>query len=265
MTRAPRFIPAGSLVDITTQTWCGSLLLRPDPEVDRRILDVLAGAMALYPVPLHALIVMPNQWHALITAPDGDRLSTFVGYVNANVAKAVRAVHGGVGSVFRPKRPMVPVLGGRAADDRLHALLARGVADGLIASPLDWPGVTSARALAAGDATLAPGVPLTPLPGWEPLPLLERRARIRAHIAAIEAMARGRSPRPLGEAAVRALDPHGQWPRDRSRAPRVHASDDRARDAFLAASTAQRAAHREQAREAVLDRLRSRRWDRTYN
>jgi hypothetical protein len=265
MARPSLFIPAGSLVDVTTQTWSGTLLLRPDPDVDRRILDVLAGAMNAYPVALHALIVMPNQWHAMITAPHTAQLSRFVGYVSANVAKAVRAVHGGVGSVFRPRRPMVPILDGRAAEDRLHALLARGVADGLVASPLDWPGVSTARALADGDATLAPGVPLTPLPGWELLPPLERRARIRAHIAAIEAMGRARHPRPPGEAGVRALDPHERWPRDKSRPPHVHASDAVVRDQFLAARTAQRAAHRERARGATLDRLRSRPWTSTYN
>jgi hypothetical protein len=265
MTRPPRFIPPGSLVDVTTQTQAGRLLLRPDPDVDRRVLDIVAGAMALYPVALHALAVMPNQWHALITAPHATQLSRFVGYVNANVAKAAKAVHGLGGHVFRPRRPMVPIVDARAAEERLHALLARGVDDGLVASPLDWPGITTARALADGQPSFGPGIPLAPLPGWEHLPILERRARVRAHIAAIEALGRAHHPRPLGAAFLRALDPRASWPHDETRPPRVHATSDEARDAFLAARSTQLAVHRERARAAMLDRLRTRRWEVTCN
>ena len=55
MARRLRFIPPGSLVEVTCRTIQGRLLLRPSPVLHDAIRGVLARAARLYAVEVHAL------------------------------------------------------------------------------------------------------------------------------------------------------------------------------------------------------------------
>jgi hypothetical protein len=141
-------------------------------------------------------------------------------------------------------------------------ILAHGTKEGLVASPLDWPGVSTARALASGEAlrgvwrtrtkvrhseaeraasALEPDegdeIQLTPIPSWAHLSVEERHSRACAMIATIEEQYRHRAH--AGVEAVLSQDP-AATPADfvRRPAPRVHASRPDSEATFLTARAA---------------------------
>jgi hypothetical protein len=266
MPRAPRFIPANSLVEITMRTIDGRFLLRPCAELNERILGILGRALFLYPVALHAFVFLSNHWHALVTTPDAKRLSSFLCYVNSNIAKAAQEVHNFKGSVWARRAETIVVVDDGADLDRLRYVLAHGAKEGLVASPLDWPGVSSARAIVLGEAlegrwrdrTLATRlsrsrsrvieddevvtcypIHLAPLPSWSTASPEQRRAAMEVVVRDIEREARVAHPHPCGPDVIRAQSPFAA-PAEAPKgpAPRVHARTKAAATAFVAARSA---------------------------
>ena len=62
----PRYIPPGSLVEVTTRTIQGRLLLVPSRDLNDIVNGVLARALSRYPVELVDFVVMGN--HVLCAA-----------------------------------------------------------------------------------------------------------------------------------------------------------------------------------------------------
>jgi hypothetical protein len=260
MPRAPRYVPADSMVEITSRTTGGALLLRPSPELNARILGIIARALVLYPIQLHAFVFLSNHWHALATVAHAERLSAFLRHVNGNVAKAAKELVGWSGSVWEQRPHVIPVVDDEAAEGRLAYILAHGTKEGLVANPLDWPGVSSARALAYGESLSgtwrhrtrrrgAKGdaaardfdsvyeIELTPLPAWAHVPVEERRGRVRSMIAST--MEQHRSRNHVGVAAVLSQEPRAVPATFvRRPAPQVHASRPDSRENFLEARAA---------------------------
>ena len=96
---SPRFVPAGSLVELTARTVGRRYLLVPSEELNAGIWAIIGRALWMYPVELHAVAFMSNHWHALVTVADAEALSRFVQYVHSNVA---RLLDGGVSTSGRP-------------------------------------------------------------------------------------------------------------------------------------------------------------------
>jgi len=264
MGRPPRFIPAGSIVEFTGRTNNAMHLLRPSPELNDRILMVLGRALLRYPILLHAFVFLSNHWHALASVADAAQASGFLQYVHANVAKAAQQVHGWGGTVWGRRGQIIPVLDDAAADDRLRYILAHGAKEGLVASPLDWPGVSSAGALVRGDTlvgfhrrsrrgpaaevvTVIDEYPITiaPLPSWAPLSTAERQARARALLDDIERQARIDHPRAFGADAVQRKDPFSSPAEPKmGRAPLAHVTSPAVRESFRHARACFIAAYR---------------------
>ena len=255
MARPPRFIPPGSMVELTARTHNATLLLRPSAELNQRILMILGRALLRHPVLLHAFAFLSNHWHALATAADAAQASQFMQYVNGNIAKAAQELHGWTAAVWGGRPRMIPVLDDGAAEDRLRYILAHGAKEGLVASPLDWPGVSCVAMLARGDRLvgirrrLRRGtgnrpievvdeypIVLTPLPSWAPLSEAQRLTRAQELVRGIETEARRIHPRPLGAEGVRRQDPTS-LPQEskRSPAPLVHTASAALRAAFVQA------------------------------
>jgi hypothetical protein len=261
MPRLPRFVPPGSMVELTTRTSGGQFLLKPCPELNERILGIVGRALALYPITLHAFVFLSTHWHALATVCDAERLSAFLRHVNGNIAKAVHDIHGWNGKVWGRRTQIIPVLDDAAAEDRLRYILAHGAKEGLVASPYEWPGVSSVRALAYGEELVgvwqdrsregrlrrrgpAPraevlrpyAIPLTPIPSWSELTESARQATVRQIVVEIERTARRDHQTVLGTAAIHAQDPHAARPQlTASPAPAVHGTRVEARRLYLAA------------------------------
>jgi hypothetical protein len=67
MSRPLRFVPENSLVEITTRTFQGRLLLRPSPELTDIILGIIGKAQVLYGMTIHAFVFLST--HATFCCP----------------------------------------------------------------------------------------------------------------------------------------------------------------------------------------------------
>jgi len=65
MARPLRFIPENSLVEVTTRTFQGKLLLRPSSELTDIIVGIVGKAQTLYGMTIHAFVFMSTHAHFL--------------------------------------------------------------------------------------------------------------------------------------------------------------------------------------------------------
>jgi hypothetical protein len=68
MPRPLRFIPENSLVEITTRTLQGRLLLRPSPELTDIIFGIVGKAQDLYDMTIHAFVFLSTHAHFRLLA-----------------------------------------------------------------------------------------------------------------------------------------------------------------------------------------------------
>jgi REP element-mobilizing transposase RayT len=273
MATAPRFIPPGSLIEITFRTNAARMSLRPSRALNAAMLAIIGRALSMYPVKLHAFHFMSNHWHAIVTVVDGLALSRFMQFVHGNVAKAAQRINRVRGKVWQSRAMTITVLEDAAQLVRLRYVLAHGTKEKLVASPIDWPGVTSARALLGLETLIGYWVDheekrrlersgrtphpteytkeyrieLEPLPVMEKLSEVERMVMIREIIEDIKATYPGPY---LGAAAVLAENPkfEPENPK-RSSAPAVHTTSTWLRRRFREARRLFFAAYREAAAE----------------
>lgn len=262
MGNSPRYLsPRCSLVEVTLRTVQGRYLLKPSDELNAIIIGALARAAELYPVGVVCPSFLSNHGHLLLRPTDQKALSGFMGYFTSKIAREIGKLYDWPGGIFpTPYRCREVSDEEEAQVDRLRYVLAQGVKEGLVESPLDWPGVHGAKALLEGepldgvwrDRTAeyhacrgqAPTdseayetveqLTLEPLPCWDHLPVEERRRRIAEILREIEAAGRLERRRtgswPKGAAAVKAMHPHHR-PRAMERRPvsRFHAVRQRVR------------------------------------
>jgi len=258
MPRPLRFVPAGSLVEITTRTIQSRLLLRPSPELTDIILGVIGKAQDLYGMAIHAFVVLSNHTHFLLSPSGADQLAKFMQFVNANIAKEAGRLHKWRDRLWSRRYRSIVVVGEKAAHVRLRYTLAHGAKEGLVAKPVEWPGPNCIAALTKGELlrgtwfdrsaeytarqrgkSVLPmqfattfDVKLTPLPCLPHLTDDQRQADCRRIVEEIEAAAeaenKAKGRKPMGAAAILAQDPHSRpVTTDRSPAPLVHASDEK--------------------------------------
>jgi len=265
--RRIRFHPPGSLVEVTCRTVQGRFLLRPTPLIADLCRGVLARAVRLYPVQVHAFVFLGNHYHLLLTVPSAARLAAFMNYLNSNVAREVgRAVRWREKFWGRRYQAILVSEEPAAQVERLLYVLRHGCKENLVRRPEDWPGASAVRNLLFGEPVTGHwfdrtrlhraghrGSPverpdfvsverfdLSPLPCWSHLSPEENRARITELIEAIEAeteqatKASGREP--LGRLRLARQNPHDAPNRlARRPAPLVHAASKAVRNAIRAA------------------------------
>jgi REP element-mobilizing transposase RayT len=267
MPRRLRFIPPGSLVEVTCRTVQGRLLLKPTPLLRDLTIGVLARAARLYPVEVHAFAFLSNHFHLLLTVADAQRLANFMNYFNSNLAReAGRLIRWK--DKFWSRRYQAILVSNEEGSQivRLRYILAHGAKEGFVRSPLEWPGAHCAKPLLDGrplagrwfDRTLEyvcrrtrramdPGafvsieeIRLAPIPCWRNLSADSLRARVRELVADIEreALANERltGTLPLGRDVVLRQDPRHEPNRlKKGPAPLAHANSRSAREAMRAA------------------------------
>jgi putative transposase len=269
MARPLRFVPPDALVEVTTRTIHARFLLRPSPEVNDLFLGVLGRAQFLFPVRVHAFVVLSNHWHALLSVDDAAQLAAFVAFVNGNVAREIGRLHEWRHRFWARRYRAIVVADEEAAVARLRYILKNGCQEGLVDRPGDWPGLSCVRALTAGEPLtgtwydrtaefnarrrgehVIPGtfatryhLHLSPLPTWRHLSPARHRAACADLVAAIEAetrIERADSKRMcVGRDRVLAQHPHDRPVQsDNSPAPLVHASTRKIRSAFRRAYAA---------------------------
>jgi hypothetical protein len=256
MPRPLRFVPDNSLVEITTRTFQGRLLLRPSSELTDIILGIIGKAQALYAMTIHAFVFLSTHAHFLLSPTNSGQLALFMQFVNANVAKEAGRLHAWPDRLWSRRYRSIVVADEKSAHARLRYILAHGAKEGLLGTPGAWPGPNCIASLTHGDLlrgtwhdrsaqylarqrgqTVFPSqfatsfdIKLTPLPCLQHLTADQRQAEYRRIVSEIQAQAeaenqaRGRTP--MGVEAILAQDPHSKpATTDRSPAPFVHASD----------------------------------------
>ena len=263
MPRPLRFVPNGALVEITTRTMQGRLLLRPSSELSNIILGVIGKAQSLYPVDIHAFVVLSTHAHFLLSPASAEQLARFMQFVNANIAKEAGRLHDWRERFWSRRYRSIVVVDEKAAHARLRYILSHGAKEGLTGTPGSWPGPNCIAALTTGEIlrgtwfdrsaeflarrrgeTLFPSqfattfdIKLTPLPCLQHLTADQRQAECRRIVGEIQAKAEAENKEkgrvPMGVAAVLAQHPHSKpATTDRSPAPFVHASDDSTEQEF---------------------------------
>jgi hypothetical protein len=257
MPRPLRFIPESSLVEITTRTLQGRLLLKPSPELTDIILGIIGKAQSLYGMTIHAFVFLSTHAHFLLSPSSAGQLALFMQFVNANVAKEAGRLHDWRERLWSRRYRAIVVADERASHARIRYILAHSAKEGLLASPGAWPGPHCIAALTTGallrgtwfdrskeflarqrgEHTLPMqfattfDVKLTPLPCLYNITEDERQAHYRRVVGEIQAKAeadnkeKGRTLMTVAD--IIAQDPHSKpASTDRSPAPFVHASDD---------------------------------------
>ncbi len=91
MGRPLRYIRPGKLVEITCRTMQSHLLLRPSPELTKRIFGVLGRAQRQTGMEIHAFA--SNHYHLLVSPKSPVQLVRFMNQVQANIAREAGDLH----------------------------------------------------------------------------------------------------------------------------------------------------------------------------
>ena len=110
----------------------------------------------MYEVELHAFTFMSNHSHIMATMANGvEQMSQFTGYLKGNLARELGAVHDWKEKFWGRRYTSTSLSDEEEIQiDRFMYILANSCKEGLVASPLDWPGVSSAGVLYRGETTM---------------------------------------------------------------------------------------------------------------
>ncbi len=255
------------MVETTSITFQNRKLLRPSPEVNRVILGVLGRGLDLYPeVGLIAYQFLSTHATMNFVPLDHEVLSRFMEHFATNISKEVGThLLGWTGAFWHQRYKPIAVIDGVSQERRFRYLVANCVKENLVEKCLDWPGVSSLRALLTGkpdvgawydrtayyyakrrkggeqvsleDFAIEYEVPLVRLPCWAYLSEEEYRERVRQVAIEVEEEAVAKreveAKTILGVAAILAADPFERPEEvEKSPAPLVHAATRQAYSAF---------------------------------
>ncbi len=118
------------------------LLLRPDRNTNQIFLYYLAVAAREHGIEVHAVVVMSNHFHLVVTDHFGNR-SLFTRDLVRNVASCIQALRGTRGGVFdKSQANFTRLVTPEAVVQKCAYTLVNPVAEGLVSSHQKWPGVT---------------------------------------------------------------------------------------------------------------------------
>ncbi len=104
MARRLRYLPEGSLVEITCRTVQGRLLLHPSPHFNELALGALGRAQARARMRVHVFVILSRHLHVLASPESPQQLAGFMAFVEANPAKEATSVSS---SASRPSKTSV--------------------------------------------------------------------------------------------------------------------------------------------------------------
>lgn len=272
-----RWFEPDAVYEVTSRTIREQFWLRPCAESRDLILGVIGRALDTYKqVQMHYFVYMSNHVHMLLSSSDGSGVSSFLSFVNGNVAREIGRLRGTNGPIWAKRATAIRVLDESSMVDRLSYLLSQGCKECLVAAPSEWPGASAYPAFVGeapligtwhhrdearrarqrrtpSDATFTTSyeIALAPIPPWRGLDAAALRVRHRALVADVVRATKQVNRRlgriVLGVAAVCEMSPEARpvSPK-RGPAPLCHGSTRLVRDiyrrAYRAFVTAYRAA-----------------------
>ena len=140
---APRQVLPGASYLITRRCAQRQFLLKPSPVVIAVFKFVLAVAAARYGILLHAVCVLSNHFHIVLTDPKA-QLPRFEQFLDSLVARALNAFYGRFEHFWGPgSYSAVRLETPEDLLDKVVYTLANPVAAGLVPRGKQWPGVWS--------------------------------------------------------------------------------------------------------------------------
>ena len=137
----PRQILPGSTYLLSRRCTQRQFLLAPTNSLTAIFGYCLAAAAVRCGVQVHAVCVMSNHWHAVVTDPQG-RIPEFCAYVHRLVAKAVNASLGRWENLWATEQPsLVRLLGPDDVLAKTSYVVCNPVLAGLVARAQRWPGL----------------------------------------------------------------------------------------------------------------------------
>ena len=141
----PRQILPNQSYFLTRRTTQRQFLLRPSRVTNQNVRYCLALAAERTGVILHAVCVMSNHWHGVVTDPEA-RMPEFTEHFHKLLAKAQNASLNRWENLWSSdKTSLVLLTSEQDVLEKMAYTLANPTAAGLVKSPEDWPGVISGR------------------------------------------------------------------------------------------------------------------------
>lgn len=148
---APRRVLPGVTYLVTRRCAQRQFLLRPSRIVNDVFLYLLAVAAQRYDVEIHALCVLSNHYHLLVTDRSA-QLPAFHQFLDALVARALNAALGRWEAFWAPNSySAVTLVSPADIVDKAAYVLANPVAAGLVRTGELWPGLWSAPDRVGGE------------------------------------------------------------------------------------------------------------------
>ena len=240
MSRFPRlWTRPNAGVSVMNRCIQGRYLLKPSPRLNAIIIGALAKAREKYPVEIYSGAFASSHFHLHLQAPTVKIQADFMAHFTRKLSFETGILYNWETSTFPDRYHASEVSEEPEAQiRRLVYHLKHGAKEGLVSSPLDWPGVNFVDALITGeplkgiwvdrsgyyracrrdqevtleDFTEHLELPIAPLPCWAHLSQESRRDLILDIIRKIEeetaAHHAENGTSPLGAEAVLACDPH---------------------------------------------------------
>ena len=170
MSTPPRLIRPNATYLVTRRVEGRRFLLRPDQAFNRLFLYVLTHRLNRHGIELHAVVVMSDHYHLVISVPD-ENVSDLMRELNETLSKAIKVLRPHArGVVWEPGGLGITELHG--VDAIVHEIaycIVNPVKAGLVYRPEDWPGVLT-QVAQLGRTTLGaarPGYYFTGKDTWD--------------------------------------------------------------------------------------------------
>ena len=263
MGRDPRVhIQEQPLMEFTNRVFQGCCLIDQDEFFQREVIGFLYLAKKLFPMKLHSGVIAGNHFHLKGSPEDVQQQADFLGYFTRLLSMAIKRRHPEwEGPVFPQRYKGMEVSAETEAQcARMHYFLSNMCKEGLVSSPLEWPGAPFAEALMNGGVLKGVVVDrdalykarrrgeevteqdfaeevellLDPLPCFAHLTREEYEDAMKAMIRRVEketaAMHAVDGTRSLGVEGVKIVDPMKRRKLERSPRPKVYAFEQDVRE-----------------------------------
>jgi putative transposase len=142
---APREVLPGRTYLVTRRCTQRQFLLKPSRRTNEIVRYCLAVAASKTGVLVHAVCIMSNHWHGVVTDPLA-RLPEFLEHFHRLLARAQNASLGRWENLWSSdKTSVVLLVSDQDVLEKMAYTMANPTAAGLVRSPREWPGVVTER------------------------------------------------------------------------------------------------------------------------
>ena len=145
--RHARYIDPSVPYHVVTKTLRGQFILAPKKGIRELCAGVLAKAQLNWPsIKLYGYAFMSNHIHLMLQGPPSD-FSAFMGFLKRELSRRLGQKYRLPGTLWHQRYAMSALPTHESQLKCLKYVLAQGVKEGLVARPIDWPGLHCAKVL----------------------------------------------------------------------------------------------------------------------